>query len=229
MKVLVSDYDKTFYVNEFDIKKNIKTVQEFRNLGNIFIIATGRSYLDFKKKVNTYNIKYDYVLLNHGSTILDKNDNIILNIPIDNLNLEIINDLKLEKTIEHFCCSELESRVDFNYPNLTKIAVRYLPFVNIPKIKEKLEIKYNNINVYLVSSNMLEIISNNVSKSKAIEVLRKLLNINKDDIYTIGDGETDIEMIQNYNGYAISNAIKELENVSIGEVKSVSELINKIK
>ena len=50
MKVLVSDYDKTFYVNEFDIKKNIKTVQEFRNLGNIFIIATGRSYLDFKKK-----------------------------------------------------------------------------------------------------------------------------------------------------------------------------------
>lgn len=228
MKVLVSDYDKTFYVNEFDIKNNIKTVQEFRNLGNIFIIATGRSYLDFKKKVNAYNIKYDYVLLNHGSTILDKNDNIILNIPIDNLNLEIINDLELNKTIEHFCCSELESRVDFNYPNLTKIAVRYLPFVNIPKIKEKLEIKYNNINVYLVSSNMIEIISKNISKSKAIEVLRKLLNINKDDIYTIGDGETDIEMIQDYNGYAILNAIKELKNVSIGEVKSVSELINKI-
>ena len=228
MKVLVSDYDKTFYVNEFDIKKNIKAVQEFRNLGNIFIIATGRSYLDFKKKVNAYNIKYDYVLLNHGSTILDKNDNIILNIPIDNLNLEIINDLELNKTIEHFCCSELESRVDFNYPTLTKIAVRYLPFVNIPKIKEKLEIKYNNINVYLVSSNMIEIISKNISKSKAIEVLRKLLNINKDDIYTIGDGETDIEMIQDYNGYAISNAIKELKNVSIGEVKSVSELINKI-
>lgn len=228
MKVLVSDYDKTFYVNEFDIKKNIKAVQEFRNLENIFIIATGRSYLDFKKKVNAYNIKYDYVLLNHGSTILDKNDNIILNIPIDNLNLEIINDLELNKTIEHFCCSELESRVDFNYPNLTKIAVRYLPFVNIPKIKEKLEIKYNNINVYLVSSNMIEIISKNISKFKAIEVLRKLLNINKDDIYTIGDGETDIEMIQDYNGYAISNAIKELKNVSIGEVKSVSELINKI-
>ena len=228
MKVLVSDYDKNFYVNEFDIKKNIKAVQEFRNLGNIFIIATGRSYLDFKKKVNAYNIKYDYVLLNHGSTILDKNDNIILNIPIDNLNLEIINDLELNKTIEHFCCSELESRVDFNYPNLTKIAVRYLPFVNIPKIKEKLEIKYNNINVYLVSSNMIEIISKNISKSKAIEILRKLLNINKDDIYTIGDGETDIKMIQDYNGYAISNAIKELKNVSIGEVKSVSELINKI-
>ena len=35
-------------------------------------------------------------------------------------------------------------------------------------------------------------------------------------------------MIQDYNGYAISNAIKELKNVSIGEVKSVSELINKI-
>ena len=131
MKVLVSDYDKTFYVNEFDIRKNLQAVDKFRKLGNIFIIATGRSYFDFKKKVNDYNLKYDYVFLNHGATILDNKDNVLLNIPIDNLDLNIVNDLKLDKTVEHFCCSKLESRVEFDYPNLTKIAVRYLPLVNI--------------------------------------------------------------------------------------------------
>ena len=228
MKVLVSDYDKTFYVNEFDIRKNLQAVDKFRKLGNIFIIATGRSYLDFKKKVNDYNLKYDYVLLNHGATILDDKDNVLLNIPIDNLDLNIVNDLKLDKTIEHFCCSELESRVGFDYPNLTKIAVRYLPLVNIPKIKENLEKKYSNINAYLVSINMLEIISNKIDKSKSIEYLRNKLKIDKDDIYTVGDGETDIDMIKNYHGYAMNSSVKELKKYAIEEIKRVSELINKI-
>lgn len=228
MKVLISDYDKTFYVNDLDIKKNLQAVDKFRKLGNIFIIATGRSYLDFMKKVNAYNLKYDYVLLNHGATILDNKDNIILNIPIDNLDLNIVNDLKLDKTIEHFCCSELESRVEFNHPNLTKIAVRYLPFVNIPKIKENLENKYSNINAYLVSINMLEIISKNINKAKAIEYLRNKLNIDKDNIYTVGDGETDIDMIKNYHGYAMNNSVKELKECALEEIKSVSNLINKI-
>ena len=44
-KVLVSDYDQTFYINDEDIEKNKLAVSEFRKEGNIFVIATGRSYL----------------------------------------------------------------------------------------------------------------------------------------------------------------------------------------
>ena len=49
-KLLVSDYDQTFYINDEDIEKNKIAVNEFRNQGNIFAIATGRSYYDFIKK-----------------------------------------------------------------------------------------------------------------------------------------------------------------------------------
>ena len=229
MKVLVSDYDKTFYLNDLDIKKNIKTVREFQELGNLFIIATGRSYFDFKKKVNQYNIVYDYVFLNHGATILDKNDNVLFNIPIENTNIEKLKqDLQLEKSLEYFCCSELASRVDFTYPNLTKIAVRYLPFVSISKVKQKIENEYPYLNVYLVSTNMLEIISNNINKSKAISLLLNYLKIDKDGVYTIGDGETDIDMIKDYHGYAMTNSVKEIKKESIDEVESVYKLIKKI-
>ena len=42
-KMLVSDYDQTFYLNDKDIIENINAVREFREKGNIFVIATGRS------------------------------------------------------------------------------------------------------------------------------------------------------------------------------------------
>ena len=49
-KILVSDYDQTFYLNDEDIEKNKKSVEEFRKKGNIFVFATGRSYFDFMNK-----------------------------------------------------------------------------------------------------------------------------------------------------------------------------------
>ena len=50
-KILVSDYDQTFYLNDEDIEKNKTSVKKFRDKGNIFIFATGRSYMDFMKRM----------------------------------------------------------------------------------------------------------------------------------------------------------------------------------
>ena len=228
VKVLVVDYDKTFYLNDLNIKENIKMVKEFRKKNNLFIIATGRSYYDFLKKKEKYNIEYDYVLLNHGATILDNKDLVLYNFPIKEDGLKIKNMLELEKSITHFCCSKLDSRVDFNHEYLTKIACRYLPFVNIPKIKENLDNNFPNINSYLVSSNMLEIISNEIDKSRAISLLINDLKIDKSNVYTIGDSYTDISMIRDYNGSIMSNAIQELKDLNLKEYKSVSDLIKDI-
>lgn len=68
-KILASDYDNTFYVNDEDIELNKKAVKKFRDAGNLFIIATGRSYMDLQKKVNTYNLVYDYAIIDHGAGI----------------------------------------------------------------------------------------------------------------------------------------------------------------
>ena len=43
MKLLVCDYDQTFYTNELDIQENIKWSHLFMK-DNIFMIATGRSF-----------------------------------------------------------------------------------------------------------------------------------------------------------------------------------------
>ena len=75
-ELLVSDYDGTFYRSDEEIEQNIKYVERFRKKGNLFVIATGRSYLDYMEKEKKYAIKCDYVILNSGATIL-KDDKIV--------------------------------------------------------------------------------------------------------------------------------------------------------
>lgn len=230
-KLLVSDYDQTFYINDEDIEKNKIAVNEFRKKGNIFVIATGRSYADFMKKKNQYNIECDYLIINHGATILDQKDNIIFNEKIPNEILESLKlDLHIENSERNFCCSILESRVDFEYKNLTKIHVKYNDSEYSNKILKKLEEKYNGcINAYLVSGNSIEIISKNANKSKAIKLLSKEIEIGQEKIYTIGDGYSDIEMVKDYNGYAMKESVDELKNVALEGIDSVSDLIRKIE
>ena len=125
-KILVSDYDRTFYLNKEGIKKNIEAVEKFRKNGNLFVIATGRSFLDFKKKQYKYHFDYDYVILNHGATILDRKGHILDNNVINNeVVLDIKKDVQDIKTKKQFCCSAKESRVDFLFGNITKIYLEY--------------------------------------------------------------------------------------------------------
>lgn len=225
-KMLVSDYDDTFYISDEDILKNIELVEKYRN-EMIFMIATGRSYFDYNNKKNKYNIKSEYVILNHGATII-KDDKIIYNIEIDNkVKNELIKDLKIENAEQIFTCSQKESRLDIEHNDLTKIHVKY------PSKEFALEI-YNNINekyskylnFFLVSDRTaIEIVSKIANKKNAILKIMKLENIDKNDVYTVGDGDTDYEMLQFFNGYVMKNSSTKLEMLNLPKVKSVSELI----
>ena len=229
-KILVSDYDQTFYLNDEDIEKNKKSVENFRKQENIFIFATGRSYFDFMNKAEQYKLKWDYLIINHGATILDKNNNIISNYTIDNDVIKNIKkDLEIENAIKYFCCNLENSRTNFNDKDLTKIYAKYEKD-KAEQINSLINKKYSEfVNCYLVSGNAVEIISNKTCKSYAIEEIAQIENINQEEIFTIGDGYSDIEMIKNYNGYCMEESVQELLKICNGKiVKSVSELIEKI-
>ena len=229
-KLIVSDYDQTFYINDEDIEKNKRAVSEFEKCGNIFIIATGRSFFDFKNRSNAYNIDYNYVILNHGATIIDKKDDIIYDFSIDNKVIpEIKKEVNLDESIKHFCCSGLESRVEFEYGNLTKIYVKYDTREKAMEINESLNKKFNKyITSYYVTGNAVEVISNKTNKSKAIRLLMKKFNIDDKNVYTIGDGFSDIEMVKDFNGYCMIESVDELKKVAIKEYASVSDLIGEV-
>ena len=228
--MLVSDYDQTYYLNDIDIEINKKSVEKFRTLGHLFVIATGRSYFDFKSKEDIYNFAYDYVIINHGATILNKDNMVIDNYYInDNIKNEMINDLDISDSINYFCCNLDSSRLDFNNNNLTKIHVRYKSKEKALQINTLINNKYNlYVNCYYVNNNSIEIISNKTDKAKAIISLAEKLNIQKEEIYTIGDGYSDIEMIKKFNVYCMKEAVDEVKKWAKKEYNSVSLLVEDI-
>ena len=225
--VLVSDYDLTFYQNEEGISKNIEKVKEFRCKGNIFIFATGRSYNDFMDVVNKYNLEYDYVIINHGASILDNKGNILVNYMIDNKVLDMVKkDLDLNNA-SYYGVSTLNSPVSI-IKDLTKICLKYSFILNAIKVSNLINDKYFDfLNCYHISDYSLEIVDIKASKLKGVKYLEEKLNLNKDDIYTIGDGFSDIGMIKEYLGYVVDNALDEVKEYGIS-IDSVASLIDRI-
>ena len=77
MKLLVSDFDGTYYLDDNDIKLNNRVIKKFQNKNNLFMLSSGRSYKSLKEKVNEYQIPYDYLSCCDGSILYDKKGNII--------------------------------------------------------------------------------------------------------------------------------------------------------
>lgn len=226
MKMLVTDYDNTFHIKDCDMIENVKKAKEFMN-NNIFVIATGRSYNSYNTQKALFDIETNYLIINHGATIL-KDDNIIYNKSIDNdVKNEMLKYLNLDFAKVVFCYSA-KDEVSIDTDNLTKIILEYYDKQETFKVAELIKEKFNNkVNVFLFPlHNSLEIISSAVDKSNAIDIISKLENI--DEIYTIGDNHNDFLMIKKYHGYCTEVAVKEVKDIAIKQYKNVSDLICEI-
>lgn len=228
-RILVSDYDDTFYINDEDIKNNVKLIDKYQDKLD-FIIATGRSYHDYLKKKEKYNIKSKYVILNHGATIIE-DEKILFNEEIDDeIKDELIEFLNVLDCKEFFCCSGLNSRVSYKEKGLTKIHINYGDELKTKKMFDELSIKYSKkVCCFLVSKNKaIEIVSKKVDKKNAILKLCKIKNLDKEIIYTIGNGDTDYKMLKYFKGYKMDVCSNKLCKLEIESVKSVGDLIEKI-
>lgn len=70
-----------------------------------------------------------------------------------------------------------------------------------------------NLNITSSSNVNLEITQDNITKANAINFFSKYYNINKENIYAIGDNLNDLEMIEEVGcGIAVANAIEEVKD-----------------
>ena len=231
-KVLVVDYDRTLFINNSDMLNNINSINKFRENGNIFIIATGRTYNSLKKEIDKYNIEYDYLILNHGSFVIKKDKSTLFHYKIDkNILFNITNYLSKYKPKSVMYSYYTEDTNDINNPDISKITIVFQKDIEtFKKVMMDIVKKYNNkLNIYFTQNYEIEIISKETNKSRAIDLLMKKANFKKENIYTIGDSYTDIDMIHDYNGSCMEKSIDILKNnKNIKKYSSVSVLIKDI-
>lgn len=230
-KILISDYDGTFYQNDRDIKKNIDKVNEFRTLDNLFVLATGRSYVDLKQKIDKYEIPYDYLILNHGALLLSKDLEIIKVFTLDKELVDSILEYANNKDIYDVILISAFDKNVTDTSNIVKIMLKLYNYDKALKVKNYIDDRYTNIRGYLVRDEehyLVEIVSCKASKSLIIDKILDKEKIVKKNVYTIGDGINDIEMIRDYNGYRVRNSCKELVSVTDRVIDNVSDLISRI-
>ncbi len=228
-KVLASDFDNTLYVNDEQIMHNNKRIKSFIENGNIFVIATGRSYIDISKMILKYNIPYNYLICNDGGTIFDSNGKLLYkkDIPI-NIAYDIMNYVKLNNLEE---LTYIDTGFDYTRvidEEVNAIIIRDINRVNSKKILQDIETKYPEIHGY-ISDNWINITEKTVTKSNGIKYLEQQLNLNHDEIYTIGDTINDIPMIKEYNGGCMINSTNDLKQCCTNYFNNVSEYIDYIE
>lgn len=225
MKVLISDYDGTLYVNENDIKNNSEKIEEFRKKGNMFIISTARNYSSIKEECIKNNIIVDYFFCDIGSVILDFEGNVIYEQHIGKEDVK-----KIEEKLENYKNKLIISRYGTN-AKIEKELNEVIEYkikgdMNyLVEVKNAIEKEIENVKTQITEDNRF-IIHTSTKESAIEKFLLMTGSVKKEEIYTVGDELDDLEMLKRYNGYRMQNCNQFVRGNVDNEVKSVSQLID---
>ena len=237
MKLLVSDFDGTFYTGENPIKKNVETIHRWRSQNNLFMLSSGRSFESLMDKVEKYQIPIDFLATEDGSHLFDKTSTLLHE---TNMSLDIYSALTPLFHMDHY--EEIQFGTTREYENAfpNNQPISSINFVlkdqNITPefLAEWKRIKaihptYSFL-VYGYGDTVFFCIKpQNVTKSTPIQFLESYIpNLSKEEIYTIGDGDNDKFMIEEYNGYQIGINPR-LRKCSLKTYKNVRQLIHDIE
>lgn len=115
--------------------------------------------------------------------------------------------------------------------NIVKIMLKLYNYDKALEVKNYIDKSYTNIRNYLVRDEehyLVEIVSCKASKSLMIEKILDKEKIERNNVYTIGDGINDIDMMKKYNGYKVKKTCEELNSVTNRVIDNVSDLISRI-
>ena len=236
MNLLVSDFDGTYHTGIKDIKLNNIKIQEFIKEGNIFMLSSGRSYNSLKNQVEAYGIPVSYLATADGSHLFNKNGVLIHEeLMKKDIKKDIDKILKLNrhKGIQYDTTREYY-KIDLGY-NVSSINL----VIDEDKINKdfrhewkKLCKKYKDDYNFLVygydHTYFYCIKEKGIDKATPVEKLSKILTIPKENIFTIGDGDNDVTMVANYNGYMIGDN-EALKKCALGCYNNVYEMVEDIQ
>ena len=221
MKILISDFDHTFFDDNY--LKNIELVNKFVSEGNMFIIATGRSINNLNIDIIDYKISYSYLICSDGASIYDNKHN---NIDTCNIDANLINPIcNLLESDSNITLTLIENDNFVSGTVANSIAGKFIDKVKCESLVKKLNKLFPTINSYL-SDNYINIRNKKVSKYEGIKFLIDNYNLDSEKIYTIGDSINDKEMCKNFSSFSFYNADESVKFVSNTILENFEEAIN---
>lgn len=250
--IVISDFDNTLYPhsNVSQFQANLKMVQKFRQSGNLFCLASGRNVSSLTRAWPEYKQYLDYVILENGATCLDIDGKLLFQYSIQK---------SIVQNICQTIADNFTSPIAFVYyykakewpvldHDVTKLRCWVTDSAVGEEIIQSVKAEYGNLVQSFLTKHaqmtsvdwiseptkyhaFIDIMSIEAGKANTIKRLdSSYLSKSNAQIITIGDDTNDIEMIKQYDGYAVKAAVPEV----IASVKpdhvvdSVAELLQNI-
>ncbi len=227
MKILVSDFDNTFFTNRID--NNVDLVNKFRDEGNLFIIATGRPIYLIKPEIEKHNIKYDYLICNDGAVIFDQGDNIVDKTNIDYQSaIQIYNMIIRSNNVEHVYIDAITDFGDLDASDYNGVLALPYDRDEALKLTEYINKKYPSVQAYM-SHRWINVLSVEASKGIAIKFLENANSWDASNIYVVGDNNNDASMLVYNNSFGIEAGNPDYLDRCLYRIKKFEEIFKYIK
>lgn len=235
--LIASDFDGTLKNDDGFITDDVMdAVKYFISEGGLFTVCTGRVYQGF----HLYNDEYINapVLLGNGAMAYDyKNKKVIFNdgiceegidvikavlnrfsgIPVELYSFDNVYSINAgEDSIRHFTSQ------DINFVNIESPEEALLPWTKVMiyakgfsgEVQSFLD-GYTQVNYLKTTGDYVELLRKGVDKGFGLLKLGDILGCHKEDIYAVGDGYNDVEMlIAASKGFVPENGSKEALNAA---------------
>lgn len=238
MKILASDFDGTLCVDGIISEADRLAVEKFRAAGNKFGIVTGRD-IDNGLIISRGNYIYpDFTVCCTGAVIMDGSGEIISmkKAPAGEFFKKIIKRaVELEAVLFMISDGLIKFNIDVWEKNET----------DLTNLKE-----YTQANTWFTCERDAEIFTAYVNEnfkgmicahqnglgvdmpppgiSKVTGIYEYAKRFSCPEIYTVGDNVNDSEMIKEFNGFAVENAVKEVKDLSKRHCRRIADLIDTI-
>lgn len=248
--VFASDYDGTLYKNKEITEYDLKMIDKFREQGNLFGIATGRSIDSIVYEIDKYKIPFDFIIGINGGVVLDSQKEELF---VSSLNQDIIPSVMKtleEEKIRYYglndgygrsrvTVTEEDTETEFNeelsnVDDLLKNGVKAM-FISSQSpdhayyIANKLNDLYSDSGVQAFpNTRSVDLGVKGINKATGIEqILNNYKLHHKTPIYTVGDAYNDVPMLKDFHGYVIDTGVPEVQKYGKEVVSSVGEALEK--
>ena len=236
--LLAVDLDGTFFNDEAKPpENNMKALDEFRNNGGLFTVATGRAHSYSKPTADELQLDIPGIVFN-GAMVYDfVNEKILYQLNLPNTAREYLLDFinKYPTLGVDILIDDLMYSISTNYQadrhaRVINIPKNMIDFDDIPKIPwikilmmdemntiddlQKYALKLNLCDITLTRStpHFLEILPKGANKGAGLLKLIDICGYNDRYIITAGDYNNDIEMLQVADlSFAVDNALDEVK------------------
>ncbi len=247
MKLFVFDVDGTLVSSSERLRKRtISNLNKILDKGDAIAIASGRPYIGIKKFLDLLHDGNKFVIGANGAGTYNYQGEILDSVSLTYKDFIDFNNkygkevmqckgsiycytldkvgyfYKTRTVINESLCNNNIPLQDFNIEPLNDDdRILKIMVAMHKKDFEKIGFKEEQSKYHFVDSSEIyhEFVNKETDKARGVATLVKFLNIKDEDCYCFGDEMNDFEMIKNYNGVAMGNAV--------AKVKEVAKIITK--